>query len=81
MEVITGIEEMAEDFNIFPNPTTHTLFVKASSPGVVRIVDMNGQERHNQLITNDVSIDVSNYADGLYLLTLNGKQQKFIKRR
>jgi ELWxxDGT repeat protein len=81
--VITGTdqEESAENFKIFPNPTAKTLFVKAESPAVLRIIDMNGREKHNQFITGDVGIDVSNYADGLYVVTLNGRQQKFIKLR
>jgi ELWxxDGT repeat protein len=77
---VTGLEESVESFKIYPNPTANTLFVKAGSPAVLRIIDMNGREKHNQFVTGDVSIDISNYADGLYVATLDGSQQKFIKR-
>lgn len=79
---ITGLNEITKEVGsvVYPNPTTHTLFVKAGSPTALRIVDMNGRERHSQFITSDVSIDVSSYADGMYVVILNNKPFKFIKR-
>lgn len=78
---ITGLDdEGSKSIFIYPNPATHNLFVKANGPSKLRIIDMSGGEKYNQPINENVSIDVSSYADGIYVVILNNKQFKFIKR-
>ena len=71
--------EFVNDFAVYPNPTSDFLtvdFTSSISKDVnMRIVDMNGKvltETTELVLTglNSKSIDVANYANGLYMITL-----------
>ncbi len=80
---ISGVgseEEVKQVPIIYPNPASHTLYVKTKTPTSLRIVDMSGREKYSQLINEDTGVDISSYADGMYVVILNDRQFKFIKR-
>ena len=59
--------------SIFPNPTSDILnisFVKLTDKLTLRIFDLAGRFVNEQkFLTNDIKIDMSNYANGIYILS------------
>jgi uncharacterized protein DUF3472/ricin-type beta-trefoil lectin protein/type IX secretion system substrate protein len=72
-------------FSISPNPVHQTLHVVIRDAGIpqhsmVQVFNLSGVLVYNSQITQSVTdIDVSNFAQGIYLLKINGKTQKFIR--
>lgn len=61
---------------IYPNPTSQSLYVVhtgISSFGIT-IVDLNGKQLYSGTINNDEPLDVSNYTQGMYLVTVENKE-------
>lgn len=71
-------------FSIFPNPCSDNIYIQSESqPELVKIIDLNGRTVAQ---SKDISINVSNLADGLYIIVLqtnDGKLffQKFVKKQ
>jgi hypothetical protein len=57
---------------VYPNPTSQFLYV--SHPDVasfgISIVDLNGKQLYTGTINKDEPLDVSNYSQGMYLVTV-----------
>ena len=78
---------LALQVKVYPNPTSQSLFV--SHPDVttftIQITDMNGKLKYTGAVIKDMPLDVSNYATGIYLITVENKESnikntyKFIK--
>lgn len=61
---------------IYPNPTSQSLYVThpdMNSFGIT-IVDLNGKLLYSGIINKDEPLNVSNYTQGLYLVTLENKE-------
>ena len=61
---------------VYPNPTSQMLYVshpKINSFGI-QIVDLNGKQVYTGIISKDQSLDVSNYSQGMYLITIENKE-------
>ncbi|MDY6374385.1 MAG: T9SS type A sorting domain-containing protein, partial [Bacteroidales bacterium] len=77
-------EDTAEEFSIYPNPTTGEINIKASTEFVsARVTNLAGQTFEYNITGN--SLNVSNLAAGLYIIDLesaNGtvEKSKFIKK-
>ncbi len=63
---------MEVQLKVYPNPTSQLLYV--SHPEInsflIAIVDLNGKQLYSGSINKDEPLDVSNYAQGLYLVTI-----------
>jgi hypothetical protein len=61
---------------IHPNPTSQLLYV--THPEIttfqVHIADLNGKQLFEGTIEKDVALDVSNYNQGMYLITIENKE-------
>ncbi|MFP5039574.1 FG-GAP-like repeat-containing protein [Parasediminibacterium sp. JCM 36343] len=89
--VSVQLENVVEEFGVYPNPTGGLLHIHQVSPAVekqlVQITDMQGKiVRQQTIITqqsnNTFAIDVSALAKGSYLIKMLGSKQKkaiFIK--
>ena len=57
---------------VYPNPTSQTLHV--SHPDInsfgISIVDLNGKQLYSGTIIKEEPLDVSNYTQGMYLVTI-----------
>ena len=57
---------------VYPNPTTQSLYV--THPDVnsfgITIVDLNGKQLYSGTINKDEPLDVSNYTQGMYMVTI-----------
>jgi hypothetical protein len=57
---------------VYPNPTSQTLHVshpELNSFGIT-IVDLNGKQLYSGTINKEEPLDVSNYTQGMYLVTI-----------
>ena len=57
---------------VYPNPTSQSLYVShpdMSSFGIT-IVDLNGKQLYSGTINKDEPLDVSNYTQGMYMVTI-----------
>ena len=61
---------------VYPNPTSQSLYV--SHPDVnsfrISIADLNGKLIYQSIINKEVPLDVSNYTQGMYLVTVESKE-------
>lgn len=61
---------------VYPNPTSQSLYVshpELNSFGIT-IVDLNGKLLYQGSINKDEPLDVSNYTQGMYLVTVENKE-------
>ncbi len=63
----TNVEE---DIRIYPNPTTGIFTMETERSGTVRIFDALGRLVHTESFNGLKSMDVSNAANGLYLVSI-----------
>jgi hypothetical protein len=73
-----SVEDNALDvqLRVYPNPATQSLYV--SHPEInsfgITIVDLNGKLIYQGIINKEEPLDVSNYTQGMYLVTLENKE-------
>ncbi|MBN2662016.1 MAG: T9SS type A sorting domain-containing protein [Bacteroidales bacterium] len=76
---VEAIDQVAEfGISVFPNPTSD--FININSSEIenfdVQIVDANGRSIINQNVAgNQTQIDFSNFANGIYILSINKNNQ------
>jgi hypothetical protein len=57
---------------VYPNPTSQSLYVthpEMNSFGIT-IVDLNGKQLYSGIINKEEPLDVSNYTQGMYMVTI-----------
>ena len=71
---VVSIEEN-EDINlsIFPNPGSEKITIHFPGQGNIEIIDLNGKIIETFQITNQVSLDVSNWQKGIYIIRDSNK--------
>ena len=61
---------------VYPNPTSQMLYV--SHPELnsfsIQITDLNGKAIYSGVISKETPLDVSNYTQGMYLVTISSKE-------
>jgi hypothetical protein len=69
---------MGVQLRVYPNPTSQSLYV--SHPDInsfgITIVDLNGKLLYKGSINKDEPLDVSNYTQGMYLVTIENTATK-----
>ena len=80
-------EHEALNLNVYPNPTHSTLFVDLAGEGnyAINIIDISGRVVFSENVGNagdnlHHAIDVQGFSKGLYLLNVEGKQGKSVKK-
>jgi hypothetical protein len=72
-----SVEDNSMNFQlkVYPNPTSQSLYV--SHPDVnsfgIRIVDLNGKLLYQGTINKEEPLDVSNYTQGVYMVTIENR--------
>lgn len=81
---INDITDRTFDFNIYPNPVVHQLYVNGeiSKAKSAKIYDLSGKliKEINNPFVNQKSIDVQSLLPNTYILNIDGKSVKFIKK-
>jgi len=60
---------------VFPNPTSQFLYVSHPELNAfgIQIVDLNGKQVYSGTISKEQPLDVSNYFQGMYFVTIENK--------
>lgn len=71
-----------EYFSLMPNPVENILIIEGKEAEVyqVRIVDINGSVCKQSSIMKQLSIEVSNLAEGLYIIQIYNEEKSFIQK-
>lgn len=72
---IQNIESIRNQITIFPNPTHNSITLKAPLQVKVQLMDINGKKL---LESEDKTIDISPFANGLYLLYIKDNKDNLI---
>jgi hypothetical protein len=67
---------MEAQIKVFPNPTSQFLYVShpvLNSFGI-QIIDLNGKQVYSGTLNKEQPLDVSNYSQGMYLVTIENKE-------
>ncbi|MBR6439093.1 MAG: T9SS type A sorting domain-containing protein [Bacteroidales bacterium] len=77
----TSVDENdAENVAVYPNPTTGNLNIEANGIQQVSVVNMMGQTVMKQSVDNDnVTIDMSAFGNGMYLVNIITKNGNIVK--
>ncbi|MEY3237857.1 MAG: hypothetical protein RI883_1958, partial [Bacteroidota bacterium] len=82
-----GVDELTNDFNIYPNPATNEVSISAiQGMSGYKITDSNGAILEAKVLNNELItlIDISNYASGIYQIQIisgsNSTVKSFVKR-
>ena len=75
---ITAVELLkSPEIIIYPNPTNGIVFV-TGNPAAITVLNINGKVLFQDINTN--SINLQNYPEGIYLIKINEKVFKVLKR-
>jgi hypothetical protein len=84
---ISNTVSKSNELILTPNPTTTQLNIRmeaAAGDGIINIVDITGKELYQHAFKVDLSLDVSDYAPGLYFIRYSCSEgvttAKFIKQ-
>lgn len=84
--ITLGTEDfkLANNFKIVPNPASTKINIEISNAfesGKVKVYDAIGKQVHNKIISGfDTSIDVSNWTNGIYLISVEIENKLQTKR-
>ena len=80
---LTGLDEAAREFSVFPVPATDVLHLALSGNaaiGTVQVTDLRGAAVHTARYDGNGMLDVSKLAKGMYLIRISAGQQTFRQR-
>jgi len=78
----TGEMTLSQEVSVYPNPASSRLYIAHTweSIDIVEIVDMGGRLVFRQKDFTDASIDISDFASGMYLLRIINDEQPVVVR-
>jgi uncharacterized repeat protein (TIGR02543 family) len=81
-DVNTNIQQTPDnDFSIYPNPVVENFRINGiTAPTEVIVTDISGRIVLQQTIKADESVEVGNLPKGIYLVSVNGKTLKVVKK-
>lgn len=81
--IVTSIAENNISYNIYPNPVKDIVNIEAENIELVEIYDVFGRKLYSEKESGDISIDMSDFADGIYLVKIfsegNSSVTKIVK--
>jgi hypothetical protein len=85
-DYVTSIEEgLKNSFEIYPNPASDEIHIRLAENGIfnIEISDINGRlvlSIDRQYINEKMTLDVSEFANGFYVIQLNHSDQLLMKK-
>ena len=79
----SGIDEMNETTQVYPNPATDFINIKLNETvvGTISVISTSGTTMISENISSgDILLDVTGWAKGVYLLRIVSGQQSIVKR-
>lgn len=85
VSMCTGVDESAvglAEINIYPNPSQGLVNISGPAEQSIQVslYDLSGRKLLQQTLTGAGALDLSGYAHGTYLLSLETKEQRFYKK-
>lgn len=78
--VATSVAENSVVFNIYPNPVEDVVNVEVENSELVELYDVFGRKLYTVNVTDDVKIDMSDFADGVYFVKVYSEGSSSVKR-
>jgi len=78
--ISTTLPDDRFDFMISPNPNTGIFQVRGIAEGTYQILNTSGQIIQQGDMKNDLSIDISTEAQGVYFMSITIDNETFVKR-
>ena len=82
---IANVNDISESvsFSVSTNPASNNVFINVDSSLEMnfQIVDVLGNVVQQDVINNTKKVNVSNYRNGLYFITLSSKDRSFVTRK
>ena len=75
---IQPILDTDNNFSIYPNPATNSIYLKTNKPESITIYDIFGRIQMVKITYND-KIDISDLSAGIYFIKIGERNAKFIK--
>lgn len=79
-----GLGEEETTFEMYPNPATNQLYIKPTgnfTNGVIRITTAFGDLVYEAPLNNTQSINIENFANGLYLVSIQSANNSIITKK
>jgi ELWxxDGT repeat protein len=81
-EIIAEVEDESGEIKIFPNPASHTIVVNAGSFKLITVKDLVGRDVITTDATGDnTTLNVGHLPRGMYVIRLEGGNQKVVSRK
>ena len=80
---VTGLTRVESNrpFTVFPNPASGIISISGTDEEEIHIFDIVGDKVFSIMeFSNGMSIDVSSFPDGIYILKAGNAVSKFIKK-
>ncbi|HNW51326.1 MAG TPA: BACON domain-containing carbohydrate-binding protein [Prolixibacteraceae bacterium] len=77
----TQLSSMGEEIIVYPNPTTHGVFIKGiNGIATLTMMDLNGKQWIKSAVANGDYISTTTLQEGLYLVQIETSNEKIVKR-
>lgn len=82
IENISISEDVISNLRIYPNPTNGTISIDLSTvnSALITIKDINSKIIKTQVISNNTTVDISTFENGIYFVTIKTKKQNVTKK-
>jgi hypothetical protein len=77
-----SIAENLMGVSMYPNPTSSLLYISKTQSGLasLELLDLNGKALHQQVMDQPLTLDLSNYPKGLYMVKIQMNGASVIER-
>jgi len=78
---IPQVDDVYQTFDVYPNPASQNLIIETQGKGTIEILSIDGRLIKTMSCSDaKASIDVLNYAAGVYLVKINSGNGAFVKK-
>ena len=75
-----GIGELADDMNIYPNPTTGYFQIETTGYFEVSIMDLRGRFIEQAFANDKAEFDLTSYERGVYMIKIKKSDQEYVHK-
>ena len=77
---VVSLQYIRSGITVFPNPNTGIFEVQSTAEGTYQILNTSGQVIQIGNMKNDISLDISDTAQGVYFISVTIDKETFVKR-
>lgn len=79
-ELSVSLEENDVTFNVYPNPANDMINIEAQDIELVELYDIYGRMLYSEDINDNTSIDISDFAEGIYFIKIYSEGKNSVKK-